>query len=138
MLNFTLSADWGLAGLFVSSFLAATVLPGGSEFALFAVVRAYPGEAHAALLLATLGNTLGGMSTYFLGRLLRAPGRPDKLAWVQRFGSPILLLSWVPLVGDALCLAAGWLRIHWLWSLTWMALGKGARYLAVLSLERLF
>ena len=129
-------ANLGLAGLFVASFLAATLLPGGSEAVLLAVLALHPGQTVPALLLATLGNTLGGMTTYWMARAL-----PEKIGTgetakhieqVRRWGSPALLLAWAPLVGDALCAAAGWLRLPWLACLLWMALGKGARY-AVLA-----
>ena len=137
MFDLALTANTSLTGLFVASFLAATVLPGGSEAVLFAVVRAFPEEVGPALVLATVGNTLGGMSTYLLGRLIKAHALPAKSAWVTRWGSGILLLSWVPLVGDALCLAAGWLRVNWALSALWMCVGKAARYIAVIGLEQL-
>ena len=120
-----------LWGLFASSFLSATLLPGGSEAVLFAVIRLHPDHSAAALALATLGNTLGGMSTYLLARLIPLKAVPRKLGMLRRWGSPALVLAWAPVVGDALCAAAGWLRINWLASLGWMALGKFARYLAV-------
>ena len=64
----------------------------------------------AALVVATLGNTLGGLSTYLIGRLVPDRQKDAKmLGWLRRWGAPVLLLSWVPLIGDALCLAAGWL-----------------------------
>jgi len=123
----------GLAGLFVASFLSATLLPGGSEAVLLGVLALHPGQALPALLLATLGNTLGGMTTYWMGRALpeKKVGASDTahhIEQVRRWGSPALLLAWAPLIGDALCAAAGWLRLHWLPCMLWMALGKGARY----------
>ena len=128
--------DVGLAGLFVASFLSATLLPGGSEAVLLGVLALHPGQVMPALLLATLGNTLGGMTTYWMGRLIPenvgAGATAKHITQLQRWGSPALLLAWAPLVGDALCAAAGWLRLHWLACLLWMALGKGARY-AVLA-----
>lgn len=69
-MDFLFTAEAGLAGLFLASFLASTLLPGGSELVLLALLAAHPEQAWPALLLATLGNTLGGMSTYALGRLL--------------------------------------------------------------------
>ncbi|MEY3202402.1 MAG: hypothetical protein RIR70_1952 [Pseudomonadota bacterium] len=135
MLDFSFNAEWGLAGLFIASFLSATLLPGGSEAALFATLRAYPDHVGTSLMLATLGNTLGGMVSYLCGRLIRTV--PARLSWLQRYGSAALLLSWVPLVGDALCVAAGWLRLNWMACLLWMGAGKGLRYLAVIGLERL-
>ncbi|WP_367273749.1 YqaA family protein, partial [Nitrosomonas sp.] len=59
-----------LLALFTSSFLAATLLPGGSEAVLVGVLLAYPDLHWQALILATIGNTLGGMSSYLIGRLL--------------------------------------------------------------------
>lgn len=126
-----ISDELGLGGLFLSSFLAATLLPGGSEAVLFGLLKLNPGLLWPALALATLGNTLGGMSSYLLGRILpeQKPGRG--LAWVRRYGSPALLLAWAPLVGDALCVAAGWLRLNALYVAAFMAVGKLARYLAI-------
>lgn len=124
----------GLGGLFVASLLAATILPGGSEVALFAFLHLHPDEVPGALALATLGNTLGGMSTWACGRWLPRWRRLENLpqaGQVERFGPAILLLSWLPLVGDALCLAAGWLRLNgWICGL-FMAVGKFARYALV-------
>ena len=145
-MDFLSTAEAGLAGLFLASLLAATLLPGGSEAVLAAVVLAHPEQAAAALALATLGNTLGGMSTYALGRLLpervmrsgiHADGAGDtairRIETLRRHGAPALLLAWAPLIGDALCAAAGWLRLPWRPCMVWMALGKGARYLLVAS-----
>ncbi|MDQ5879607.1 MAG: hypothetical protein QG592_399 [Pseudomonadota bacterium] len=126
-----ISAEAGLAGLFAASFLAATLLPGGSEALLFAFLRAYPDQFWVALLLATLGNTLGGMTSWACGRWLpkwQGMAALPQLERVRRWGAPVLLLSWVPLIGDALCVAAGWLRLYWLPCALFMALGKFARY----------
>lgn len=117
-----------LWALFASSFLAATLLPGGSEVVLFGVLKLHPQQVWAALAVATLGNTLGGLSSYCIGRFIPQKQALKKLDWVQRHGAPVLLLSWVPIVGDPLCLAAGWLRLSPWWSVLYMALGKFARY----------
>jgi len=127
-MEFLTTPEAGLLGLFVSSFLAATLLPGGSEAVLFALVRLHPDQTVAALLLATFGNTLGGMTTYAMARLLPQKVAPARLATLQRWGTPALVWAWAPLVGDALCAAAGWLRLPPLASALWMALGKGLRY----------
>ena len=127
------ASQLGLLGLFLSSFLAATLLPGGSEAVLFALVKLHPEQATTALILATLGNTLGGMTTYGMARLLPEKKLPKKSAVVARHGAPILILAWAPIVGDALCAAAGWLRLPWLQCALWMALGKGLRYGVVLA-----
>lgn len=141
-MDLTLSAEAGLTGLFFASFLAATLLPGGSEAIFVALVLAHPQQSAAALALATLGNTLGGLSTYALARLLPekkvGAGETARQARIhaalRRHGAPLLLLAWAPVIGDALCAAAGWLRLAWLPSLFWMALGKGVRYAALLWL----
>ena len=129
-----IGAEAGLWGMFVTSFLSATLLPGGSEVVLFALLKLHPDQLWPALALATLGNTLGGMSSYACGRWLPQWQKFDDWRWqprLQRWGSPLLLLSWVPLIGDALCVAAGWLRISALASALFMALGKAARYALV-------
>ena len=126
------SANTGLGGLFLASFLAATLLPGGSEAVFVAVLAAWPERQVEAILLATLGNTLGGMTSYAMARLLpedslhKLGKRP--LALARHWGAPVLVLAWLPLIGDLLCVAAGWLRLAWLPCLLWMALGKGLRY----------
>jgi membrane protein YqaA with SNARE-associated domain len=126
-----MDATASLWTLFASSFLAATLLPGGSEVVLFAILEAHPAELSKALWIATLGNTLGALTSYGLGRLV-PPTKPVKgLALLQRYGSPMLLLSWVPVIGDPLCVAAGWLRINAALATLFIALGKFARYLII-------
>ena len=122
-----------LTALFASSFLAATLLPGGSEAVLFGVLKLNPQQYWAALAVATLGNTLGGMSSYLIGRIVPQRAEIKGLDWIKRHGSPALLLAWVPILGDPLCVAAGWLRVNpWL-SALFMAVGKFARYLVIAS-----
>src|SRR5688572_26602805 len=130
---FEWSGDTGMAALFAAAFVSATVLPANSEIVLLAVLKAFPERFAEAIAVATVGNTMGGMTTYGIGRLLPSRKIPAAraLAWVRRYGPWVLLLSWVPIVGDALCAAAGWLRLRTLPSLAAMALGKLARYLAV-------
>jgi len=123
--------DAGLWGLVAYSFLAATLLPGGSEIALFAFLRAAPEQTALALTLVTIGNTLGGLTSYAAGRFLPKWRRLETLPQatsVRRYGSPALLLAWAPVVGDLLCVAAGWLRLNWLACALFMAAGKLARY----------
>ena len=125
-----------LLALFASSFFAATLLPGGSEAVLFGVLKTHPQLYWLALGVASLGNTLGGMSSYLIGRFLpnekallkKSSGSRRGLEWVRCYGSPVILLSWVPLIGDVLCVAAGWIRVNWLWVLLFMVVGKFARY----------
>jgi len=115
--------------------LAATLLPGGSEAVLFGVLKLHPGQFWAALAVATLGNTLGGLSSYLIGRLI-PPTKPLRgMDTVKRWGSPALLLSWVPLLGDPLCVAAGWLRLNVWWCTLFIAVGKFARYWVIAALS---
>ena len=124
-----------LAGLFASSFLSATLLPGNSEIVLAAVVANQPHLFWPAVAVATVGNTVGGMTSYALGRLIPAEGgrklAPRAVALAQRYGIPMLLLSWVPVIGDALCVASGWLRQDWRFATLAIAAGKLARYVVV-------
>ena len=84
------------------------------------------------IAVATAANTAGGMSSYLVGRILpQKTFNPRALAWVRRYGAPATFLAFLPIIGDALCVAAGWLRIHWLAALAFMAAGRLARYLAV-------
>jgi membrane protein YqaA with SNARE-associated domain len=125
------SEDAALWALFASSFLAATLLPGGSEVVLFGMLKLHPEQSWAAIGVATLGNTLGGLSSYLIGRLIPQKTELRGLTAVRRYGCPVLLLSWVPFLGDPLCVAAGWLRLSpWL-STFFIALGKFGRYLVV-------
>jgi membrane protein YqaA with SNARE-associated domain len=126
--------DTSLWGLFAASFLAATLLPGGSEAVLYGVLKLHPDRYWPALGVATLGNTLGGMSSYLLGRLIPQKEKLRGLDTVQRYGGPALLLAWVPFIGDPLCVAAGWLRLNPWWSALFMAAGKLARYVVVAAL----
>jgi membrane protein YqaA with SNARE-associated domain len=117
-----------LFSLFISSFLAATLLPGGSEAALFAVLKVYPESLWYALILASIGNTLGGMVTFGMGWMLPQTQQLKHVEKLRRYGTTALLLAWAPLIGDALCLAAGWLRLNPWRALLFMAIGKFARY----------
>ena len=133
------TGDTSLAALFLAAFVSATVLPANSELVLAAVLQAHPERAVAAIVLATVGNTLGGLTTYALGRMLPARPPPSAriAAAIRRHGAWALLASWVPIAGDALCAAAGWLRVPWPAAAAAMAVGKLARYLAVAQLSAL-
>jgi len=121
----------GLAGLFASSFLSATLLPGNSEIVFVALLHHAPELEGRALAVATLGNTLGGMTSYLVGRLFPRPKQSRALAWLMRYGPAALLLSWVPVIGDALCVASGWLRQNAIAATLFIAAGKFARYWAL-------
>ena len=124
----TMTDTASLYSLFISSFLAATLLPGGSEAVLFGVLKAYPETLWTALILASIGNTLGGMVTFGMGWLLPQTQQLKHVEKLRRYGTPALLLAWAPLIGDALCLAAGWLRLNPWQAVLFMAIGKFARY----------
>lgn len=117
-----------LLSLFASSFLAATLLPGGSEIALFAVLKNFPDTYWTTLVVATAGNTLGGMVSFGMGWLLPPTKQLKHVEKLHKYGTPALLLAWAPLLGDALCLAAGWLRLNLWYATLFMAVGKFARY----------
>lgn len=126
-----MSETASLYSLFISSFLAATLLPGGSEAVLFGVLKGYPETLWGALIIATIGNTLGGMVSFGMGWLLPQTQQLKHVEKLRRYGTPALLLAWVPLIGDALCLAAGWLRLNWWQTALFMAIGKFARYAVI-------
>ena len=126
--NQFLTSDLSLWGLFLASLLGATLLPGGSEIVLIGVLKLHPELFWTAILLGTLGNTLGGMITFAMGWMLPATQQLKHVEKMRRYGTPALLLAWTPLVGDALCLAAGWLRLNIWYVIFFMAVGKFARY----------
>lgn len=123
-----------LTGLFASAFLSATLLPGNSEAALVALLHFRPQWLVAAVLVATLGNTLGGLTTVWLARRLPEPKASRAVAWAQRWGVASLFLSWLPIVGDGLCAVAGWLRWRWWPVLLWLLAGKALRYGVIAAL----
>ncbi|AKM31195.1 hypothetical protein AB870_15305 [Pandoraea faecigallinarum] len=163
----------GLPAIFLVSFLSATLLPMGSEPALFGYVALNPHMFWAAVAVASVGNTLGGMLDWWMGFAARrayvrlkarrrahartmasasgvsmtmeapagresgeanehkAPMSERYRRWMRRFGPPLLLLSWLPVVGDPLCTLAGWLRLSWRACLLYIAIGKTLRYIAI-------
>lgn len=130
------------AGLFLWSFLAATLLPLSSEAPLALLVRTH-GQVFVPVLVATAGNYLGACTTYWVGRRAAlALGNRHKPATtaqedsraarlLRRYGQPVLVLSWVPVVGDALVALAGAMRLPFGAFSFWVILGKCLRYLAV-------
>ncbi len=129
-LYFSESALWALG---ISGFLSATLLPGASEAILISTLATQQHHVAAVVAVATLGNTLGGLTNYWLGLLI--PNRTEQgkyghkaIVWLNKYGYAVLLFSWLPVIGDPLCLAAGWLRMRLLPCLLLIALGKAARY----------
>ena len=127
----------GLSTILVISFVSATLLPLGSEPAVFALVKINPSMFWPAILVATAGNSLGGALTWWIG--LGAHKVVDKyghsayhvraLRWLEQLGPRACLLAWLPVVGDPLCAVAGWLRMPFWPCLLYMAIGKFLRYL---------
>jgi len=140
--------QFGLLTVFVIAFVSATLLPMGSEPAVFGLVKLSPELFWPAILVATAGNTLGGALTWWMGRSAHRamdkarhvdaatppPPNPRALAWLERFGARACLLSWLPVVGDPLCAVAGWLRLPFWPCVGYMALGKFARYATMTAL----
>ena len=131
-----LQGDSGLWVLFSTGFLSATLLPGGSEVNLLAAIKLGHHPAWQILTVVTVGNTLGGLTNYALGRLFPHrdfTGRQSQRAqrWLQKYGTWSLLLSWLPIIGDPRCLIAGWLRMRLLWCSVAILVGKALRYLAL-------
>jgi membrane protein YqaA with SNARE-associated domain len=127
------------AGLLFSAFTSATLLPGSSEATLLALLAMGRGEAVALVVVATVGNVLGSLVNWILGRFFATfrdrrwfPVKPRSydraVAWYRRYGSWSLLLSWLPVIGDPLTVVAGALRVEWFRFLVLVSLGKGGRY----------
>lgn len=131
--------------LFASAFLAATILPFYSEVVLFALLRA-GGDPLLLVIVATLGNTLGAVVNWILGRfLLHFQDRrwfyfkPEQIAraqdWYQRYGFWSMLLAWLPIGGDALTFIAGIMKVRLDVFLLLVGTGKAARYIAIVFLS---
>ncbi|MDO9635655.1 MAG: YqaA family protein [Thiobacillus sp.] len=131
-----MTMDWTLFG---SALLSSTLFPGGSEALL--LYRLHQGaDPLASVATATVGNVLGSLITYGMGRFGRQAVRRSEKAelraaraerWFARWGRPSLLFAWLPVVGDPLCLVAGVLRVGIGSFLLLVTLGKLARYAAL-------
>jgi membrane protein YqaA with SNARE-associated domain len=134
----------GLWGLFLGCLLSATIIPFSSE-ALVTGALLLDYSPWTVILVATLGNTIGGMTCYLLGWLC-------KWSWIERFlkvkeetlakahqkvekyGSFAALLTWIPIIGDPIALAMGLMRTRVVPTTLLMFIGKGLRYMAVAGL----
>jgi len=132
--------QFGLSTVFLVATLSATLLPMGSEPAVFGLVKLDPSLFWPAVFVATAGNTLGGAISWWMGWgaerayekvAHRKPHELRALAWLERFGPKACLLSWLPVVGDPLCAVAGWLRLPFWPCVAYMAVGKFARYVTM-------
>jgi membrane protein YqaA with SNARE-associated domain len=128
--------QFGLSTVFVVAFISATLLPLGSEPALYGLVRLNPDLLWPGIAVATAGNTLGGAVTWWMGyaaeaayeRMAKKKGGAKALVWLERFGPKACLMSWLPGVGDPLCAVAGWLELSFWPCVFYMAIGKFLRY----------
>lgn len=126
--------------LFISALISSTLLPGGVEALLAYQVGEQPQAAPTLILVATLGNTLGSYITFAMGSLiawrypLKALDKPNHLRakrWLTSRGPWVLLLAWLPVIGDPLCLLAGWLRLNLIYSFAAILIGKLLRFLLI-------
>ena len=138
LLQLLAAPEVGLTSVFLISFVAATLLPLGSEPAVFAVIKANPMLFWPVILTATIGNTLGGVINYWIGYYAKAAFAKERasrwFAWLGHYGAKTMLLAWVPVIGDPLCTLAGWLNLPFWPSVGYMALGKLLRYLSMTAL----
>lgn len=135
--------QYGLSTVFVVALISATLLPMGSEPAVFGLVKLNPDLFWPAVAVATIGNTLGGAISWWMGYgaemayeryTHHAPAKLKALKYLERFGARACLLSWLPVVGDPLCAVAGWLRLPFWPCVAYMAIGKFARYVTMTAL----
>lgn len=134
-----------LVTLFFSGFTSATLLPGSSETLFLVMLSQQNWDTGLLILIVGIGNSLGGMSNWILGFLIRKGLYKEKEKnqetekkhhfkadkWLKKYGSPVLFFSFLPIVGDPLCLVAGLVKIHWLKALLYISLGKFFRYFAL-------
>jgi membrane protein YqaA with SNARE-associated domain len=131
--------QFGLSTVFVVSFISATLLPLGSEPAVFGLVKLNPDLFWSAIGVATIGNTLGGAVTWAMGlashnvvdRYQHSKHHLKALVWLERIGPKACLLSWLPVIGDPVCAVAGWLKLPFWPCVVYMAIGKFGRYLVM-------
>jgi membrane protein YqaA with SNARE-associated domain len=130
---------FGLSTLFFVAFISATLLPMGSEPALYGLLRLNPELFWSAIFVATAGNTLGGMVDWWLGygahemvdKYRHSRTHVKAIDWLESLGPKACLLAWLPVIGDPLCAVAGWLRLSFWPCVGYMAIGKFLRYLVM-------
>src|SRR3954469_5840010 len=128
--------QYGLSTLFVAAFISATLLPIGSEPALFGLLKLNPELFWPAVVVATAGNTLGGMVDWWMGyeaheivdKWRHSKTHARALDWLARMGPKACLLAWLPIVGDPLGAVAGWLKLPFWPCSGYMLVGKLIRY----------
>lgn len=159
LLDWLALPQFGLSTVFVVALLSATLLPLGSEPAVFGLIKLNPDLFWPAVLVATAGNTVGGMISWWMGlgahkawnaaRAHRRAGHPEgelpkkprelsrterrARVWLRKFGAKTCFFSWLPVVGDPLCAVAGWMRLPFWPCAGYMAVGKFLRYQVMTS-----
>ncbi len=131
--------QYGLTTVFIVALVSATLLPLGSEPAVFGLIKLNPDLFWAAIAVATAGNTVGGAISWWMGygaetlyeRVQNKRGHLRAMSWLRRLGPKACLLSWLPVVGDPLCALAGWLKLSFWPCVAYMAIGKFLRYLTM-------
>ncbi|OMH25600.1 YqaA family protein [Motiliproteus sp. MSK22-1] len=125
--------------LFGSGFIASTLLPGGSELYLGFLIAKGEHPFWLPVMVATAGNTLGGLLTWGMGYGVShyfplkqlSPRQSQARNWLQSRGYPALLLSWLPVIGDPLCMLSGWLKMNFWCCALLILVGKASRYFLV-------
>lgn len=141
LLNTLALPEFGLSTLFFAAFVSATLIPVGSEPALFGLLKLNPELFWSAIFVATAGNTLGGMVDWWMGygahqavdRYSHSRTHLKAMDWLRRLGPKACLLAWLPIVGDPLCAVAGWLKLPFWPCTAYMLVGKFLRYLVMTS-----
>lgn len=139
LLNLLALPEYGLSTLFIAAFISATLLPIGSEPALFGLLKLNPDIFWPAVLVATAGNTLGGMLDWWIGygahqvadKYSHSKHHLKALDFLEKLGPKACFLSFLPLVGDPLCAVAGWLRMPFWPCAGYMLVGKFLRYVVM-------
>jgi membrane protein YqaA with SNARE-associated domain len=130
--------DVGLTSVFFISLVSATLLPLGSEPAVFAVIKANSALFWPTIAVATVGNTMGGMIDYWMGYGAKQAFVKEResrwFGWLRRYGAKTMLLAWLPGIGDPICTLAGWLKLPFWQSVYYMAIGKFLRYVTMTTL----
>ena len=125
---------YALTALLISGFLSSTILPGTSEAGFLLFIGTYPRESLLALLLLSAANTLGSLTSFLFAWFIPKKNSPEKTEkLLLKYGTPLLFFSFLPLLGDALPLAAGWLKFPPLKCVFFIGLGKLARYFILMA-----
>ncbi len=140
--------EWGYIGLFIGTFMAATVVPFSSDFLLIGILLA-GGDPLLSFVVATAGNWTGGLTSYWLGRL----GKWELLEkWfgvsqeklrrqkekIDRYGAILAFLSWLPFVGDVFAIGLGFYKLNFLKCALYMLIGKATRFAFWIGLYYIF